>query len=149
MDLTLTRRGDYALRAAIALGGAGDGFLKGREISESMSIPSSYTAQVMGLLVDAGLVEARAGREGGYRLSRPASEMTVLDVVEAAEGPLVSQNCPIRSGPCRWKEVCAIHPTWLQVSEATRKAMAEWSIAEVAAQDARIARKARRQTERT
>lgn len=141
MDLTLTRRGDYALRAAIALGGIGDGYRKGREISEAMSIPRSYTAQVMGLLVEAGLAEAKAGRDGGYRLRRPASAISVLEVVEAAEGPMVSQNCPIRSGPCRWNEVCAIHSTWVKVSEAARETMARRTIAEVAAEDARISRR--------
>lgn len=140
MDLTLTRRGDYALRAAIALGGAkGDGFLKAREISEAMSIPRSYTAQVLGVLVAAGIAEARAGRDGGYRLIRSASDISVLEIVEAAEGPLASQNCPMRGGPCHWEQVCAIHGTWVRASEAMREAMRRSTLAEVTAEDARIA----------
>lgn len=141
MDLTLTRRGDYAVRAAISLAEAWpiEGFRKAADISAAMDIPRSYVAQVLGGLVTAGLVEGRAGREGGYRLTRPPAEMTVLDVVEATEGALASQRCPIRGGPCRWESVCAVHPTWMRVSEAVREAMRGSTLASVAAEDARIA----------
>lgn len=148
MDLTLSRRGDYALRAAIDLAGAAGGFRKGRDISEAMAIPRSYTAPVLGLLVGAGLVEARAGRDGGYRLLRPASEVSVLEIVEAAEGRLASENCPMRGGPCRWSDVCAIHPTWGRVSEAVRTAMAGSTLAELADEDARISARTGRRTPR-
>jgi Rrf2 family protein len=143
VDLTLSRRGDYALRAAIALAGAGEEFRKGRDISESMAIPRSYTAPILGILVEAGLVEARAGRDGGYRLLRPASEVSVLEVVEAAEGPLVSENCPMRGGPCRWSDVCAVHPTWSRVSEAVRTAMGSSTLADLAREDAGISGRSR------
>ena len=51
-----------------------------------MALPASYTPQVLRLLADAGLAEARAGRDGGYRLTRPPGEIPLLAVVEAAEG---------------------------------------------------------------
>src|SRR5829696_7373460 len=73
MDLALTRRGDYAVRAALCLarrGGEG-GYVKIREVAQTMALPASYTPQVLRLLAEAGLAEARAGRDGGYRLTRP------------------------------------------------------------------------------
>lgn len=138
MDLTLTSRGDYVVRAAIALASAWDGngaYRKTREIAQEMDLPLSYTPQVLGVLADAGLAESRAGRSGGYRLRRPPEEITVLEVIEAAEGSLASSRCAIRGGPCRWDDVCALHPTVVRAAEAIRATLARTSIAEVAGAD--------------
>lgn len=138
MDLTLSRRGDYVVRAAICLAEAWDGagaYRKIREVAETMELPRSYTPQVLGLLQKAGLAEARAGREGGYRLSRSPERISILEVIEAAEGSLVSVRCPLRGGPCRWDDVCAIHPTWVAASEAIRTTLAKTPLAQVAAVD--------------
>jgi Rrf2 family protein len=100
MDLALTRRGDYAVRAALCLASrGGDGrYVKIREVAQTMALPASYTPQVLRLLADAGLAEARAGRDGGYRLTRPPGEVALLEVVEAAEGAFVRRARPRSPG---------------------------------------------------
>lgn len=139
MDLTLTRRGDYVVRAAIALAEAWDGeeerYLKMREIADLMALPLGYTPQLLAILAEAGLTEARAGRAGGHRLRRPPDTITVLEVIEAAEGPLASRRCAIRGGPCRWDDVCALHPTVVKAAEAIRQTLAATTLAEVASVD--------------
>lgn len=142
MDLTLSRRGDYVLRAAIYLARNWDGdggYAKIREIADAMELPRSYTPQLLGALAKAGLAEAKAGRVGGYRLSRDPSTIRVLDVIEAAEGYLSSRRCPMRGGPCHWDDVCALHPTWVSVSESIRSTLANVSLDEVASVDRRLA----------
>jgi Rrf2 family protein len=67
---------------------------------------------VLRLLADAGLAEARAGRDGGYRLTRPADKIPLLDVVEAAEGTFALNRCILRGGPCHWDQACAVHAAW-------------------------------------
>src|SRR5262245_52533339 len=116
MDLTLTKRGDYAVRAALALANAyeADGYRKIREIAEEMDLPVKYTPQILNLLAKAGLAVARAGKQGGYRLSRPPAEVSVLEVVEAAEGPLHTERCTLRGGPCHWDNVCPLHHIWVE-----------------------------------
>lgn len=140
MDLTLSRKGDYATRAAIALADAWD-LGESRtiaQIADEMALPRTFTPQILGLLQRAGLAEARAGRGGGYRLSRDPSAITVLEIVEAAEGSLRTERCAMRDGPCRWEAACAIHPTWVAVSEAVRKRLAATTLADLAAEDGRL-----------
>ncbi|HZP90806.1 MAG TPA: Rrf2 family transcriptional regulator [Actinomycetota bacterium] len=142
MNLTLSSRGDYVVRAAVALAGAWDGrggYRKIREVAEEMGLPASYTPQVLGLLSRAGLAEAKAGRDGGYRLTRAPARISLLEVIEAGEGHLVSERCPLRGGPCRWDDVCALHPTWVAASEAIRRTLARTSLAQVAAVDRDLA----------
>ena len=140
MDLALTRRGDYAVRAALCLarrGGQG-GYIKIREVAQTMALPASYTPQVLRLLAEAGLAEARAGRDGGYRLTRPPGEVALLEVVEAAEGPFTLERCILRGGPCHWEEACAVHGAWSAAVQACRDSLRQTTLADLVAADARI-----------
>jgi Rrf2 family protein len=141
MDLTLTRRGDYAVRAALCLAGVDDqrAYMKTREVSAAMDLPVSYTPQVLKLLATAGLIEAKAGRDGGYRLTRRPQDVSLLEVVEAAEGPLLPERCILRGGPCRWEDACSVHPAWSAAVEACRGSLASTTLAELVAADRRLA----------
>jgi Rrf2 family protein len=140
VDLTLSKTADYSVRAAIALAEAwGDGYRTIHEVAEEMELPPSFTPQVLGLLARAGIAESKAGRGGGYRLARPPRRITMLEIVEAAEGPLANERCTLRGGPCRWDDHCAVHETWTRAQEALRRQLARSSLADVAAEDRRIA----------
>jgi Rrf2 family protein len=142
VDLTLSRRGDYVVRAALALAEAWDGegtYRKIKDVAAEMRLPPSYTPEVLGALAKAGIAEAKAGREGGYRLRRDPAEITLLEVIEAGEGDLISRRCPLRGGPCRWDDACALHPTWAKVAETVRATLAATTLAEAAADDRRLA----------
>lgn len=120
MDLTLSKKGDYVVRAALALARAwkDGGYRKIREVAEEMDLPLSYTPQILSALAQAGIAEARAGRDGGYRLLRAPEEISLLDIVEAGEGQLSPSVCALRGGPCRWDNVCALHPMWSAATQA-------------------------------
>jgi Rrf2 family protein len=80
---------DYAIRAALELAAAGDEKpVKGERIATAQSIPLRFLENILMQLRHAGLVESRRGAEGGYRLARPAAEITLADVIRAIDGPL-------------------------------------------------------------
>ena len=140
MDLALTRRGDYAVRAALCLAqrsGQG-GYVKIREVAQTMALPACYTRRVLRLLAEAGLAEARAGRDGGYRLTRPPAEVALLEVVEAAEGPFALERCILRGGPCHWEQACAVHAAWSAAVQACRDSLGRTSLADLVAADVRL-----------
>jgi Rrf2 family protein len=103
-----------------------------------MALPASYTPQVLRLLAEAGLAEARAGREGGYRLTRPPDEVALLEVVEAAEGTFDLSRCILRGGPCHWEQTCAVHGAWSAAVEAWRNSLRQTTLADLVAADARL-----------
>jgi Rrf2 family protein len=86
----VSAKADYAVRAAIELAASGDGVVKGEHVSQAQDIPLNFLENILGDLKHAGLVASRRGPEGGYRLARPASEITIADVIRAVEGPLAS-----------------------------------------------------------
>ena len=120
MRLELTRRGDYAVRAMIALAQAepGDGRLSVRRIAAAMSIPVAFLPQVMHDLMAAGLVDAATGRTGGYRLSRPAADISVLEIIESVEGESRRTSCVLRGSPCGKDGLCDAHGVFFAAQEA-------------------------------
>jgi Rrf2 family protein len=140
MELTLSKRGDYVVRAAIALARAASsgGYRKIREVAQDMDLPRPYTPQILNLLAKAGLAEARAGQQGGYRLRRDPEAISLLEVVEAGEGPLRPARCSLRGGPCHWDDMCALHPAWVSATDALRSSLATTSLASVAHVDERL-----------
>ena len=134
MRLELTKRGDYAVRAMLALArGAGNGLLSARRISDAMDIPVRFLPQVLGDLQRAGLVEAAAGRSGGYRLARPSEQISLLDVIEAVEGDSRRRTCVLRGGPCGVDGTCDVHDIFFEGQEALRSTFARSTLAELAA----------------
>ena len=113
LQLGLTREGDYAVRAMLALAAHETSEpLSSRRIAEEWLIPARFLIQVLGRLSDCGLVTAALGRNGGYRLGRPAAEISLLDVVTAIEGQPIDRRCVLRGGPCLPDGSCLVHGTF-------------------------------------
>jgi Rrf2 family protein len=137
VNLTLSRRGDYVVRSAISLARAyplGES-RKIREVVAEMDIPQTFASQILADLVRADLATSKSGRDGGYRLTRPPEDISLLEVVEAGEGHLHAERCAIGEGPCRWDSVCPLHETWVMAAEALRESLSTQSLAEVASRD--------------
>lgn len=137
MNMTLSKRGDYVVRSALALArahGEGQG-RKIREVVAEMAVPQTYASQILADLVRAGLATSKAGRDGGYRLARRPEDTTLLEVVEAGEGPLHAERCALGDGPCRWEAVCPLHETWRAATAALREVLARTTLADLVAQD--------------
>lgn len=145
MRVTLSRRGDYAVRAILALaeheleataavrGGAvkasGNDLLSARRIADRMHMPAPFAAHVLADLTRAGIVTGSAGRRGGYRLAAPADSITLLQVVDAAESEGDPPRCVLRGMPCDSGKPCAVHATVAEATRAARAAMGGTSMA--------------------
>jgi Rrf2 family protein len=133
MRLELTRRGDYAVRAAVALAAAdGNGLLSARRIAAEMQIPPRFLPQVMADLVRAELVVAQTGRSGGYRLARSAAEISLLDVIRAAEHEHGMRTCILRGGPCNPDGRCDVHDVFSGARDALLHSLMQATLAQVA-----------------
>ena len=133
MRLELTHRGDYAVRAMLAIAANhSERPLSVRRIAEAMSIPPRILPQVMHDLVQAGLVEATTGRTGGYRLAMSAESVSVLRIIEAIEGDTRRRTCVLRGGPCGRDGHCAVHDVFIRAQEALRDELGDATLASVA-----------------
>lgn len=139
MQLKLKRTGDYATRAMISVARHYEtGLRQARQISTEMHIPYKTLTLTLAGLVAEGLLIAEQGPNGGYRLAQPPSEITLLDIVEAAEGPVTFKHCVLRDGPCDWEETCPVHDTWSQAQKTLARHLDSTTLAELAGIDAAI-----------
>jgi len=141
MQLSLGKRGDYAVRATLALTKADRGTrLKARQIAGEMDIPEKYLPQVLATLVRAGLIGSVAGPDGGYFLLRSPAEVTLREVIEAADGPIRSDTCVLRGSPCRWQgAICVLHEHWVAAQEALIERLDQTTFADLRRTDDSIA----------
>lgn len=96
------------------------GFVPMKDVARRQALSLKYLEQILPALRRAGLVEAAAGRGGGYRLARPAASYTVAEILRLAEGPL----CPVAclepgAAPCPRAESCATLPMWQALARLT------------------------------
>lgn len=133
MRLELTRRGDYAIRAMLALARQPDeGWISVPTVSSAMAIPERFLPRVMADLVHAGLAVGRRGRKGGYRLARPASTISLLEIIGAAEPEPEIRVCILRGGPCGRDGKCDVHDAFAEAREAMFARLGTTLLGEVA-----------------
>jgi len=111
---------EYAFRALTHLAVAESGQdLLGRELAERASIPASYLSKILLTLKHAGIVEATRGTGGGYRLARPAKDITLAEVIDILDPPRSPGGCFLGGGrECSNEAPCPGHESWLRVKEA-------------------------------
>jgi len=138
VKLELTHRGAYAIRAVVTLAREdGSDVVPARTIAKRMEIPVRFLPQVLGDLSRAGIVEARLGRAGGYRLAKAAASISVLDVIEAAEGDARRQTCVLTGRACgESSPPCDVHAVFSEAQVAILARLSETTVADVLAASA-------------
>ena len=125
--LKINRQTDYAVRVVLALAKHGEGTrLSSAEIQREMLIPKSFMTRIVAQLSHKGLINTFPGREGGLTLPRPASQITLRDVVEAFEGPILLSECMQTKGEddCPFRSNCPVRSKWGRVQVAMLREMA-------------------------
>ena len=131
--MQITRAADYAVRVAVHLATVADTTpVPGPVLARAVEAPESFMSKLLQQLVQAGILISRRGVRGGFQLARAAANISLLEVVEAIEGPTALNAC-IPEGPnCSRKQWCGAHPVFVQAQAALVKVLREASIAQLA-----------------
>lgn len=125
--LKINRQTDYAVRVILALAQRDEGSrLSSAQIQQEMLIPKAIMTRIVAQLAREGLVNTFPGRDGGLSLPRPASQLTLRDVVEAFEGPILLSECLQVKGEddCPFQSNCPVRSKWGRVQVAMLREMA-------------------------
>lgn len=107
----LTRQSDYGVRAVLHLASIPYGdVIQTREIAAREDIPAKYLPSIIRTLARAGLIRTMRGNQGGVTLARPPEEITLREVIEAIEGPIVLVQCMKGSSNCIHQDNCPFLP---------------------------------------
>ena len=95
------------------------------EVAKAMNIPASFLAKIISQLSIAGLLSTSRGASGGVTLKREPKYISVLDVVEAIDGPILLNECVGNNKHCDFEGECLVHPIWIEVQESLVKRLRE------------------------
>jgi len=112
------------------------------DIAEAQGIPPSFMAKILRSLVRARLLRSSRGVHGGFALARPGAKITLLDVVEAIEGPLSLTNCTPDPAGCARSDDCPATSVWLEVQQKMAEVLRGTSLDDLISVQKRSARSA-------
>jgi Rrf2 family protein len=132
--MNVGRRVDYAVRALSYLAGQPSGRVVSRaDIEKSQDIPSFYLSKIMKDLVSGGLVRSHVGSKGGFTLAKSPASISIKDVYETVERPLVLMEC-LEQGHnyCSYCSVCSQKSIWQEAQNVLVNFLARMSIENIA-----------------
>ena len=130
--MQLTRAADYAVRVMIHLAGLPPGTRTSRaELAGAAACPEQFLSKVLQSLARAGLVFSHRGSTGGFELPAGRSRASVLEIVEAVEGPIHLNICAEQQG-CEYQAGCPAVAVWQRAQRAMTDVLRDTSIAELA-----------------
>lgn len=138
--MKITAKSRYALRVLLDIALANE---KGprpiKSIASSQGISEKFISRIAVPLRRAGLLATERGARGGLRLARFPAKITLLDIVEATDGPLALVHCLARPGICKRQGRCAAEKAWGGVNDALAAALRRTTLAAIAADQRRLA----------
>lgn len=119
--MELTRKGEYAIRGIVYLAGKPiDKVCLLSDIAAAVNVPPTFLAKIFQQFSKIGLVKSFRGTGGGFMLGRPPESITLLEVVEAVEGPIIPNRCVVSPSDCERSVYCTVHPIWRRVQGEVR-----------------------------
>lgn len=130
--LQITRQTEYAIRGLQELARReSDAPVQLKSIAATCEVSEAFLAKIFQMLAQSGIVNSHRGVKGGFSLGRPASEITLREVVEVCEGGIVLNHCLRQVDPCQNSENCNLSKVWLEAQEALTTALERTHLADV------------------
>jgi Rrf2 family protein len=116
--MQITRSGEYGLKGLLFLARhPSEKLVLVSEISKLQNIPETFLAKIFQRLSKAGVLRSSRGSKGGFSLGKPAASITMREVIEAIDGPILLNRCLRREGECEEDEICPIYQVWSKAQQ--------------------------------
>jgi len=134
--LRLTKLTDYGILLMTRMAASGHERFSAAELAEATHVPMPTVSKILQMLLHEGMLDSVRGAHGGYRLTRPATEINVRDVINVFEGSIALTECNLDDGgACEQHEVCSTSNNWKRINQAVRQALEGISLADMTEQD--------------
>lgn len=129
--LRVTKLTDYATVVLTVLAARPQAVMSATELAEHSGLEAPTVSKLLKPLAQAGLVEGFRGATGGYRLARDAAAITLVEIVEAMEGPLAITECSLHDGHCGISEQCGVSGNWRRINDVVADALRAVTLAQM------------------
>lgn len=129
--LRVTKLTDYATVVLTVLAARPGAVMSAAELAEQSGLEAPTVSKLLKPLAQAGLVEGFRGANGGYRLARDAVAISLVEIVEAMEGPLAMTECSLHDGRCGISDQCGVRGNWRRINDVVADALRAVSLAQM------------------
>jgi Rrf2 family protein len=126
--MLVTRETDYAVRCVLYLAREKDLVANVTEIAQAMHIPKTFLAKILQRLIRGKIVGSLRGMHGGFTLVKKPTDISLLDIMEAIQGPAGINVCAVDSKKCRMSSSCAVHPVWVDIRKEVERRLKKETI---------------------
>jgi FeS assembly SUF system regulator len=119
---------DYAILILGEMAGLPDAILSATSLAELLQLPLPTVSKILKILSEANLVTSIRGAVGGYRLAKPAANITLAHVITAMEGELALTECCEKSGLCGLDSFCKMQVNWQKINKLVLNLLMQWTI---------------------
>lgn len=131
--MRLSQRADYSVRMMVDLASMSNGQRTTiNEIARRQDVPEPFMAKIASHMATAGLVATQRGTGGGLAMARPADRITLLQIVEAIDGPIALTRCTLELIRCPRSTKCAVHPVWEQAQRQLKELLSHTRLSDIA-----------------
>ncbi len=119
--MELTRKSEYAIRGMLYLARQENKAVSMlSDVADAVDAPKSFLAKIFQDLVKKGLIKSTKGVGGGFVLAKQPERITLREIVEAMEGPIMPNQCLMGEEACSFQKTCPVHPVWRRLQSVTR-----------------------------
>ena len=126
--MKLSTRGKYGLYAMHYLARHGGEGPQSLQSIAAIGVPKQYLEQLLGNLRRAGLVSTVRGSQGGYQIAKNPENISVLDIIDAMEGPIELSECTADENICNKACACPVRPTWQKITDSINQELSKISL---------------------
>lgn len=129
--IILSKLADYGVIIAAHLAAGPERQMTAAALAQEARLPRATVAKVLKALAHAGIVAGARGAAGGYRLARPASSISIAEVVASIDGAIGLTQCTSHEGACKRSDFCPTRPHWHRINEAVGTALGAVTLADM------------------
>ncbi|HEU0199163.1 MAG TPA: SUF system Fe-S cluster assembly regulator [Burkholderiaceae bacterium] len=130
--LRLSKLTDYGTVVMAHLARHPDRLHSAAEVAAEVGVGLPTASKILKMLAQANLVQSARGAKGGYALARPATQISMAEVIDAIEGPVGLTECSVLSGLCAQEKSCSIRGNWQRINQVIRRALTQMTLEEMA-----------------
>lgn len=133
--LRLTKLTDYGILLMTHMASSDQGLHTAAELSAATRVPLPTVSKILQMLLHHDLLVSVRGARGGYQLARPASRVSVREIINAFEGSIALTECSLEEQECEQSKFCATINNWKRINDAVSQALDAISLADMAERD--------------
>lgn len=130
--LRLSKLTDYGTVIMTHMGREPSHVYSAAEVAAATGVTGSTASKILKILARENLLQSQRGAQGGYLLSRPPSEISIAQVIEAMEGPMGMTECGVAAGLCTQESSCSLRGNWQRVNRVIRDALGKLTLVDMA-----------------